>query len=185
MGKLLQEIRINCAIAINDPFPEMPGKLENIILGSSKKHIYYFSYHEKHCCGQIKQDWRPKNNRSLVENEEIKRKEARNRAVVLEMIGDLPSAEIKPASNTLFVCKINPITTEEDLLLIFGQCGDIIDCAIIRDSKTGESMNYGFISYESENACERAYFKMNNVIVDERRIKVDFSQSVSRVSTKY
>jgi hypothetical protein len=30
----------------------------------------------------------------------------------------------------------------------------------------------------SDAACEEAYFKMNNVLIDDRRIKVDFSQSV-------
>lgn len=43
------------------------------------------------------------------------------RAVVLEMIGDLPEAEVKPPSNMLFVCKLNPVTTEEDLEIIFSR----------------------------------------------------------------
>lgn len=30
----------------------------------------------------------------------------------------------------------------------------------------------------SDASCEEAYFKMNNVLIDDRRIKVDFSQSV-------
>ena len=38
---------------------------------------------------------------------------AANRAVVLEMIGDLPEADAKPPSNMLFICKLNPVTTEE------------------------------------------------------------------------
>jgi hypothetical protein len=43
--------------------------------------------------------------------------------VVLEMIGDLPEADVKPPSNMLFVCKLNPVTTEEDLEIIFSRCG--------------------------------------------------------------
>ncbi len=30
----------------------------------------------------------------------------------------------------------------------------------------------------SDEACEAAYFKMNNAIIDDRRVRVDFSQSV-------
>lgn len=45
------------------------------------------------------------------------------RAVVLEMIGDLPEADVKPPSNMLFVCKLNPVTTEEDLEIIFSRWG--------------------------------------------------------------
>ena len=39
------------------------------------------------------------------------------------MIGDLPDADVKPPSNMLFICKLNPVTTEEDLELIFSQVG--------------------------------------------------------------
>ena len=30
--------------------------------------------------------------------------------------------------------------------------------------------------------CERAYFKMDNVLIDDRRIHVDFSQSVAKLT---
>eukprot|EP00887_Chlorella_sp_A99_P006020 scaffold27.g6020.t1 len=105
-------------------------------------------------------------------------KEAHNRAVVLEMIGDLPEADAKPPPNMLFICKLNPVTTEEDLEIIFSRFGAVTSCDVIRDWKTGDSLNYGFIGFDSEEACEQAYFKMNNVLIDDRRIKVDFSQSV-------
>lgn len=45
--------------------------------------------------------------------DDCREKEAHNRAVVLEMIGDLPEAESKPPSNMLFICKLNQVTTEE------------------------------------------------------------------------
>ncbi len=44
--------------------------------------------------------------------------EAQNRAVVLEMIGDLPEADSKPPTNMLFVCKLNQVTTEEVSLAV-------------------------------------------------------------------
>lgn len=40
---------------------------------------------------------------------DCREKEAHNRAVVLEMIGDLPEAEAKPPPNMLFICKLNPV----------------------------------------------------------------------------
>jgi len=52
---------------------------------------------------------------------EARRAEAKNRAVLLEMIGDLPEADAKPPPNMLFVCKLNPVTTEEDLEIIFSR----------------------------------------------------------------
>ena len=39
--------------------------------------------------------------------------EAHSRAVVLEMIGDLPEADAKPPSNMLFIRKLHAVTGNE------------------------------------------------------------------------
>ena len=54
-----------------------------------------------------------------------KASEAKSRAVVLEMIGDIPDAEMKPPDNVVFVAKLNPLTQDADLDIIFGRFGDI------------------------------------------------------------
>lgn len=117
--------------------------------------------------------------------QQIKRKEAKSRAIVLEMTGDIPDADVKPPDEVLFVCKLNPVTTDEDLELIFSRFGTIKSCEVIRDHKTGDSLNFAFIEFETEAACIQAYEKMNNVLIDDRRIKVDFSQSVSKLWNRY
>lgn len=70
------------------------------------------------------------------------------------------------------MAKLNPVTTDDDLELIFSRFGAIKECAIIRDQKTGDSLNYAFIEFETEDAVLEAYEKMNNVLIDDRRIKV-------------
>ncbi|XP_030767301.1 peptidyl-prolyl cis-trans isomerase-like 4 isoform X2 [Sitophilus oryzae] len=87
-------------------------------------------------------------------------REAKARATILEMIGDIPDADVAPPENVLFVCKLNPVTTDDDLEIIFSRFGKIKSC---------------------EKSCEDAYFKMDNVLIDDRRIHVDFSQSVSKI----
>ncbi|RWS30307.1 peptidyl-prolyl cis-trans isomerase-like 4-like protein [Leptotrombidium deliense] len=116
--------------------------------------------------------------------EEIKEKEAKARAFVLEMVGDIPDADAKPPDNVLFVCKLNPVTKEEDLEIIFSRFGKILSCEVIKDHKTQESLQYAFIEFESPEDCEKAYFKMDNVLIDDRRIHVDFSQSVAKLKWK-
>lgn len=78
-----------------------------------------------HCCqgDRLEDDWVPvEDTRPADELEkEAAAAEAHNRAVVLEMIGDLPEADVKPPPNMLFVCKLNPVTTEEDLDIIFSR----------------------------------------------------------------
>ena len=58
--------------------------------------------------------------------EMIAEKEAKARATILEMVGDLPSADAAPPENVLFVCKLNPVTTDEDLEIIFSRFGKIV-----------------------------------------------------------
>ncbi|XP_041355108.1 peptidyl-prolyl cis-trans isomerase-like 4 [Gigantopelta aegis] len=117
-------------------------------------------------------------------NEMLAEKEAKANAQLLEMVGDLPSQDVKPPDNVLFVCKLNPVTTSEDLETIFSRFGEIISCEVIKDQRTGESLQYAFIEFEKEEDCENAYFKMDNVLIDDRRIHVDFSQSVSKMYHK-
>ena len=127
--------------------------------------------------------------------------EARAQALTLELLGDLPHAEVKPPEHVLFVCKLNPVTegtpirstrilgymvlkksTDEDLDLIFSRFGKILSCEVIRDKRTGESLQYAFIEFEHRKDCEQAYLKMQGVLIDDHRIHVDFSQSVNPCS---
>ena len=108
-------------------------------------------------------------------------RESKANAQILEMVGDIPDADAKPPENVLFVCKLNPVTTSEDLEIIFSRFGAIISCEVICDQKSGDSLQYAFIEFENEDDCEKAYFKMDNVLIDDRRIHVDFSQSLAKV----
>ena len=123
--------------------------------------------------------------RSAQREKEAREKEAKSRSVVLEMIGDLPDADVKPPEDTLFVAKLNPITTDDDLALIFSRFGAIVKCEIMRDWRTGDSLCFGFVEFERQEDCEEAFTKMDNVLIDDRRIKVDFSQSVARLWNSY
>jgi len=117
--------------------------------------------------------------------EELQEKEDKSRAVVLEMLGDLPSADMKPPENVLFVCKLNSVTDDEDLQLIFSRFDPDARAEIIRDPISGDSLQYAFVEFATKEQCTEAYFKMNNALIDDRRIKVDFSQSVAKVWNKY
>merc|ERR1712025_269075 len=103
----------------------------------------------------------------------------------LTMMGDLPHADVKPEENVLFVCQLNPYTQDADLEVIFSRFGEVRRCDIIKDFRTGDSLQYAFIEFDERKSCEQAYHKMNGAIIDDRRIKVDFSQSVARIHNKY
>lgn len=46
--------------------------------------------------------------------------------------------------------------------------GKVKMCEVIRDRKTQESLQYAFVEFEEQSACEQAYFKMDNVLIDDR-----------------
>ncbi|GJD11238.1 Peptidyl-prolyl cis-trans isomerase CYP59 [Galdieria sulphuraria] len=94
--KPFQVIRIYHTIILDDPFPDPPVRLDDDEI------------------------WQEEEGMDSEEREKLRRrKEAHSRAEVLEIIGDIPDAEVKPPDNTLFVCKLNPVTRSEDLELIF------------------------------------------------------------------
>nr|SVE75865.1 EOG090X0971 [Daphnia hispanica] len=174
-----QDIRVTHTVILDDPFPDPPGLEIPIHSPEPSKEMLD--------SGRIAadEDINDMEGRTAEEIEEhIAEKEAKARATILEMVGDLPSIDAAPPENVLFVCKLNPVTTDDDLMIIFSRFGKIVNCEIIRDRQTQNSLQYAFIEFDNPKSCEDAYFKMDNVLIDDRRIHVDFSQSVSRLQWK-
>ncbi|KAG6868007.1 Peptidyl-prolyl cis-trans isomerase cyp6 [Termitomyces sp. T159_Od127] len=182
-GRPFKDIRIRHVVilgpkllSMDDPFPDPPGLIQP---PSSPTRPPDNST-------RIAEDEDPL--ATLPEEEEEKKrreKAAAASALTLEMVGDLPFANVRPPENVLFVCKLNPVTRDEDLELIFSRFGVIMSCQVIRDKRTGDSLQYAFIEFDKRGDAEQAYFKMQNVLVDDRRIWVDFSQSVAKLNTHW
>ncbi|SAM83341.1 related to Multidomain cyclophilin type peptidyl-prolyl cis-trans isomerase [Ustilago bromivora] len=170
----LKDIRIRHVVVLEDPFPDPDGFLPPSRSPSpTPSQIRAL---------RLADDEDLSTDPDANSTEESRRKADTNAAALtLEMVGDLPFAEIRPPENILFVCKLNPVTRSDDLELIFSRFGKILSCEVIKDKKTGDSLQYAFIEFDKKDDAERAYFKMQNVLVDDRRIWVDFSQSVSRL----
>lgn len=128
-----------------------------------------------------------KEDRLTAEQKEEARRKADSSAaaLTLEMVGDLPFAEVRPPENILFVCKLNPVTRSEDLELIFSRFGKVMSCEVVRDKRTGDSLQYAFVEFDEKESAEQAYFKMDAVLIDNSRIRVDFSQSVSKLHGRW
>lgn len=104
---------------------------------------------------------------------------AASQAAVLTMIGDIPE-DAEPPPTVLFVTRLATTTREDDLAVVFARFGQLVSCELVRDRDTGESLGYGFVEFVESSAAELAFLKMNNTVVDDRRIVVDFSQSVAK-----
>ncbi|KAE9407149.1 cyclophilin-like protein [Gymnopus androsaceus JB14] len=169
----LKDVRIRHVEILDDPFPDPPG----LIRPPSSP------IKPPDNSTRIAEDEDPLATLPEEEEERLRReKAAAASALTLEMVGDLPFANVRPPENVLFVCKLNAVTRDEDLELIFSRFGTIMSCHVIRDKKTGDSLQYAFIEFDRREDAEQAYFKMQNVLVDDRRIWVDFSQSVAKTN---
>ena len=174
-GRPLKDIRILHTVVLDDPYDDPAGLVEppeSPVPSPAQLATVRVAYDES-----LEEETDPE---AL---EKVRReREARAQALTLEMVGDLPFAEVAPPENVLFVCKLNPVTQDEDLELIFSRFGKIVSCEVIRDKRTGDSLQYAFIEYSNQKECEQAYFKMDGVLIDDHRIHVDFSQSVSKIA---
>ncbi|EUC31506.1 hypothetical protein COCCADRAFT_101050 [Bipolaris zeicola 26-R-13] len=174
-GQPLKDIRILHTVVLDDPYDDPAGLVEppeSPAPSAAQLATVRVAYDE---------NLEEENDPEALEK--IRReREARAQALTLEMVGDLPFAEVAPPENVLFVCKLNPVTQDEDLELIFSRFGKILSCEVIRDKRTGDSLQYAFIEYANQKNCEQAYFKMDGVLIDDHRIHVDFSQSVSKIA---
>jgi peptidyl-prolyl cis-trans isomerase-like 4 len=107
---------------------------------------------------RIREDEDPLEERPEEEAEELRRQQAaKASALTLEMVGDLPFANVRPPENVLFVCKLNPVTRDEDLELIFSRFGTIMSCQVIRDKRTGDSLQYAFIEFDRREDAEQVF----------------------------
>jgi len=177
-GIPLKDIRILHTVVLDDPFDDPDGLQEPPKSPLPSK--------EQLATVRIAHDEELTEEQDPEALERVRReREARAQALTLELIGDLPFADVTPPEQILFVCKLNPVTQDEDLELIFSRFGKILSCEVIRDKKTGDSLQYAFIEFATKEDCERAYFKMQGVLIDDHRIHVDFSQSVSKLADSW
>ena len=158
------QVLIFCAIHVlttglaEDPFPDPPG-----LIVPAEPPVYPPDANSDMV--RIAEDEDPLITLPEEEAEEQRRRrEAAAAALTLEMVGDLPFANVRPPENVLFVCKLNPVTTDDALELLFSRFGKIMSCQVIRDKRTGDSLQYAFIEFDiredAEQVC-RSYVQIN------------------------
>lgn len=103
-GRPLVDIRIKHTVILDDPYPDPEGLVEPPESPLPSK--------AQLATVRISEDDKLEGETDVVAVEKARReREARAQALTLEMVGDLPFAEVKPPENVLFVCKLNPVTT--------------------------------------------------------------------------
>lgn len=60
-----------------------------------------------------------------------------------------------------------------DLICIFSQYGEIIDCNLMRDKQTGKSKGFAFLAYEDQRSTVLAVDNLTGITILNRMIRVD------------
>lgn len=103
-GRPLVDIRIKHTVILDDPYDDPPGLIEPPESPLPTK--------AQLATVRIGEDDKLEDEGDAEAVEKLRReREARAQALTLEMVGDLPFAEVKPPENVLFVCKLNPVTS--------------------------------------------------------------------------
>jgi peptidyl-prolyl cis-trans isomerase-like 4 len=114
-GRPLKDIRIRHTVVLDDPFDDPPG----LIVPSESP----LPSKAQLATVRIADDEELDENIDEESLERLRReREAHAQALTLEMVGDLPFAEVKPPENVLFVCKLNPVTQGMCLVSFRGFC---------------------------------------------------------------
>ena len=102
-GRPLKDIRIRHTVILEDPFDDPDGLVEPPQSPVPSK--------AQLATVRIADDEELDEDIDEEAMEKLRReREANAQALTLEMVGDLPFAEVKPPENVLFVCKLNPVT---------------------------------------------------------------------------
>ena len=73
----------------------------------------------------------------------------------------------------VFVGGLSYRMNEGDLVTVFSQFGEIVDCRLVRDKKTGKSKGFAFLAYEDQKSTVLAVDNLNGIDLCGRNILVD------------
>ncbi len=73
----------------------------------------------------------------------------------------------------VFIGGLNYRMNEGDIVIVFSQYGEVVDCRLVRDKKTGKSKGFAFLAYEDQKSTVLAVDNLNGIELCGRNILVD------------
>ena len=83
-------------------------------------------------------------------------------------------------SKKLFVGSLSWDTNDESLRNAFSAHGEISEAVVVSDRDTGRSRGFGFVTFEDDDAADKAVAALNGTELDGRTIRVDVAQARER-----
>ncbi|HSL16399.1 MAG TPA: RNA-binding protein [Methylomirabilota bacterium] len=83
-------------------------------------------------------------------------------------------------SKKLFVGSLSWNTNDDALHRAFSPHGEISEAVVVSDRDTGRSRGFGFVTFEDDDAADKAVAALNGTELDGRTIRVDVAQAKER-----
>jgi RNA recognition motif-containing protein len=83
-------------------------------------------------------------------------------------------------SKKLFVGSLSWGTNDEGLRSAFSAHGEVSEAVVISDRDTGRSRGFGFVTFDDDEAADKAIAALNGTELDGRTIRVDVAQAKQR-----
>jgi len=83
-------------------------------------------------------------------------------------------------SKKLFVGSLSWDTNDDGLHAAFSPFGEIAEAIVISDRHTGRSRGFGFVTFNDDEAADKAIEALNGTELDGRTIRVDVAQARER-----
>jgi len=83
-------------------------------------------------------------------------------------------------SKKLFVGSLSWDTNDDALHRAFSPHGEIAEAIVVSDRDTGRSRGFGFVTFNEDEAADKALAALNGTDLDGRTIKVDVAQAKQR-----
>jgi RNA recognition motif-containing protein len=83
-------------------------------------------------------------------------------------------------SKKLFVGSLSWDTNDEGLRAAFSPFGEITEAIVITDRNSNRSRGFGFVTFEEDEAADKAMAELNGTELDGRTIRVDVAQAKER-----
>lgn len=81
----------------------------------------------------------------------------------------------------LFVSNLPKSVTQQELLALFNQAGEVILADLITDRMNGESKGFAFVTMSSRSEAEKAIHMFNMFTLNEQGLKVNMAKQSFRL----
>lgn len=84
----------------------------------------------------------------------------------------------------VYIGGLDVALNEGDVIVVFSQFGEVVDCNLIREKETGKSRGFCFLAYEDQRSTNLAVDNFNGAVFKGRTLRVDHAANYKRPRRK-